>query len=147
MRQNSTLKKMNSYLCVIDTLKFRTHFLIIRHIVTRVLARALGTYVVRGISNCLLASCDYGFLSSNCYHPLLLRHGVQTLRLWRRRQLFISSIAGSCAIAVRFVVTFGVNLDDLGFTLNPWSTRASLCTLLGRFSPCHPMYWQGCILG
>ena len=42
MRQNSILKKMNSYLCVIDTLKFRTHFLIMRHTITRALALALG---------------------------------------------------------------------------------------------------------
>ena len=42
MHQISTLKKMNSYLCVIDTLKFRTRFLIMRHTITRVLARTLG---------------------------------------------------------------------------------------------------------
>ena len=40
MRQNSTLKKMNSYLCVIYTLKIRTRFLIMRHTITR--ARASG---------------------------------------------------------------------------------------------------------
>ena len=43
MRQNSTLKKMNSYLCVIDTLKLRTRFLIMRHTITR--ARARSVYV------------------------------------------------------------------------------------------------------
>ena len=42
MHQFSTLKKMNSYLCVIDTLKFRTRFLIMRHTITRALARTLG---------------------------------------------------------------------------------------------------------
>ena len=35
MLQNSTLKKINSYLCVIDTLKLRTCFLIMRHTITR----------------------------------------------------------------------------------------------------------------
>ena len=39
MRQNSTLKKMNSYLCVIDTLKLRTRFLIMRHTITRARAQ------------------------------------------------------------------------------------------------------------
>ena len=39
MRQNSTFKKMNSYLCVIDTLKLRTRFLIMRHTITRARAQ------------------------------------------------------------------------------------------------------------
>ena len=43
MRQNSTLKKMTSYLCVIDTLKIRTCFLIMRHTITR--ARTRYTHV------------------------------------------------------------------------------------------------------
>ena len=50
MRQNSTLKKINSYLCVIDTIK---RFLIMRHTIIRARARYIyarvnviaGTYM------------------------------------------------------------------------------------------------------
>ena len=48
MRQNSTLKKMNSYLCVIATLKIRTRFLIMRRTIASyksASARARYTHV------------------------------------------------------------------------------------------------------
>ena len=44
MRQNSTLKNMNSYLCVIDTSKIRTRFLFMLHTITRALACAHSVY-------------------------------------------------------------------------------------------------------
>ena len=59
MRQNSTLKKKNSYLCVIDTFKLWTRFLIMRHTITR--ARARYTHV---------RTCDrryvYTYVSTRC---------------------------------------------------------------------------------
>ena len=92
MHQFSTLKKMNSYLCVIDTLKFRTRFLIMRHTITRALARTLG---IRSSAR----TCDrryvrtYVYVSTRCHIQK-----VPQLPKWPLLQLTTSTYIGSSAM-------------------------------------------------
>ena len=91
MRQNSTLKKVNSHLCVIDTLKFRTCYLIMRHKITRSLVRALGIH-----------TCDCRYVRTRCHIQQ-----VPQLPKWPLLQLTTSIYIGSSTAYVVTMYTSG----------------------------------------
>ena len=91
MRQISTLKKVNSHLCVIDTLKFRTCYLIMRHKITRSLVRALGIH-----------TCDCRYVRTRCHIQK-----VPQLPKWPLLQLTTSIYIGSSTAYMVTMYTSG----------------------------------------
>ena len=107
MRQNSTLKKMNSYLCIIYTLKFRTRF---RVTITRALAGALR-----------IRTCDrsqvHTYVSTRCHIQK-----VPQLPNWPLLQLTTSTYIGSSAA---YVVTMYTSGSGTGPLAKSWDLLAS----------------------
>ena len=114
MRQNSILKKMNSYLCVIDTLKIRTRFLIMHHTIAScksASARSVYTRVIAG---------TYVHVRKNkvSYH---IQKVPQVLK-WPLLQLTTSTYIGSSAAYVVTMYTSGSGTRPLA---KSWELLAS----------------------
>ena len=108
MHQNSTLKKMNSYLCVIDTLKLRTRFLIMRHTITRA-PRSVYAHVIAG---------TYTYITTRCIYI----QKVPQLPKWPLLQLTTSTYIGSSAA---YVVTMYTSGSGTRLLAKSWDLLAS----------------------
>ena len=135
MRQNSTLKKMNSYLCVIYTLKIRKRFLIMRH------------------------TLDY---KSALVGALQLR--IRTCDRSQVRKYKVSYPEGAAAAELATATADDVYVHRIqccirGYHVYQWIWYPTIGEFLGTarerdnthdryaVAVCHSMYWRGCILG
>ena len=90
MRQNATLKKMYSYLCVIDTINFRTRFLIMRHNYKSASARCWVYWYAIRVGDMLQVRTYVRKSSTRCHIQK-----VPQLPKWPLLQLTTSTYIGS----------------------------------------------------